>query len=200
MGVSAMTTANKITILRILLVPYFVVQLLYYVHDGNEMELFLAVLAFSVAALSDGLDGFIARRYHQQSELGTILDPLADKFLLLSGLIVLSLDNRPYLERIPLWLTAVVLSRDVILVLGLVILHYTFGRIKVVPRLVGKAATLWQMVTVIWVLLRWDAFWLYYWALGAALFTGISGIFYVRDGILYLSESPTSSARSKPNA
>src|SRR5687767_11757901 len=74
-----MTTANKITIVRILLVPFFIVQVLYYVNTGNEWYRLSAVLCFGLAAISDGIDGYIARRYNQISELGKMLDPLADK-------------------------------------------------------------------------------------------------------------------------
>ncbi len=80
-----MTTANKITILRILLIPFFVVELIYYVRTGNEIHRLAAILCFAVAAICDGVDGYIARRYNQISELGKILDPLADKLLLVSG-------------------------------------------------------------------------------------------------------------------
>src|SRR5262245_3010886 len=107
-----MTTANKITILRILMVPFFVVQLLCYVNSGNEWYRLFAIVSFAFAAISDGIDGYIARRYHQHSELGAVLDPLADKLLLVSGIVLLSLDNAEHLPRIPLWLTATILSRD----------------------------------------------------------------------------------------
>ena len=83
-----MTTANKVTILRILLIPFFVVQVLYYVKNGNELHRLLAILSFAVAAICDGVDGYIARRYNQRSELGAILDPLADKLLLVSGIVL----------------------------------------------------------------------------------------------------------------
>ena len=73
-----MTTANKITILRMLLIPFFVVVTLYYTKEGQEIYRLLAVLSFALAALCDGLDGYVARRYNQSSELGAILDPLAD--------------------------------------------------------------------------------------------------------------------------
>src|SRR3989442_7794696 len=100
-----MTTANKITILRILLIPFFVVQVLYYVNGGNELHRFWAILTFAVAAICDGVDGYIARRYDQRSELGAILDPLADKLVLVSGIVVLSFAHRPsYLCTRPLWL------------------------------------------------------------------------------------------------
>ena len=77
-----MTTANKITILRILLIPFFVVEVLYYVKAGVELHRTLAILTFAVAAICDGVDGYIARHFNQRSELGAILDPLADKLLL----------------------------------------------------------------------------------------------------------------------
>ena len=91
-----MTTANKITILRILLIPFFVVELIYYLQTGNEVHRLLAILTFAVTAILDGVDGYIARRYNQKSELGAILDPLADKMLLLSGIITLSFSHGPY--------------------------------------------------------------------------------------------------------
>ena len=89
-----MTTANKVTIARILFVPLFVAQIISYVNSGNEWHRLAAIVCFALAALGDALDGYIARRYHQQSELGAILDPLADKLLLVSALVILSLDTR----------------------------------------------------------------------------------------------------------
>src|SRR5512136_2006345 len=99
-----MTTANKITILRILLIPFFVVEVLYYTKEGYELHRLLAILSFAVAAICDGVDGYVARRYNQPSELGAILDPLADKLLLVSGVVLLSFDHRPHLGKVPLWL------------------------------------------------------------------------------------------------
>src|SRR5260221_1145103 len=128
-----MTTANKITIFRILLVPFFIVLVLYYIQNGTEVFRFGAILTFALATISDALDGYIARRYHQHSELGKILDPLADKLLLLSGIVLLSVQNEPYLERIPIWLTVTILSRDVLVLIGIVVIHYACGRITVQP-------------------------------------------------------------------
>jgi cardiolipin synthase (CMP-forming) len=187
-----MTTANIITVIRILLVPYFVVQLLYYFAGGDEWDRFEAVLAFAVAALADGVDGYIARRYNQRSELGAILDPLADKLLLLSGIVLLSIYDQKLMPKIPTWLTATVVSRDVILLLGIGVLYYVSGKIKVVPHFIGKVATLLQMVTVAWALLKWNEHVLVLWATGAAVTTGISGLLYVRDGIRRLGQSPSS--------
>lgn len=194
-----MTTANKITIVRILLVPFFIVQVLYYVSGAGEWHRYLALVAFGVAAASDGIDGFIARRFSQRSELGAILDPLADKLLLVSGIVLLSLHHEEYLPHLPLWLTATVLSRDVLLLLGLVVIHYVGGKVVVRPHLTGKIATVLQMTCVLWALLKLQASWLELWTLSAALFTGVSGVIYVLAGVRQLSTNPASSA-SPPGA
>jgi CDP-diacylglycerol--glycerol-3-phosphate 3-phosphatidyltransferase len=193
LGALAMTTANKVTIVRILLVPFFVVHLLYYVANGNEVHWLLALLAFAVGAISDGVDGYIARRYNQRSELGAMLDPLADKLLLVLGLVLLSQNNSPYFYRIPLWMTVTVFSRDALLLVGLVVIHYACGRVVIRPHFIGKVATVLQMITVFWTLLKWDASWLELWAIGAAVCTGVSGLLYVRDGVRQLGASPSSS-------
>src|SRR6266404_2550926 len=192
-----MTTANKITILRILLIPFFVVEVLYYVKDGHEVHRLLALLSFAVAAICDGVDGYIARRYNQRSELGAILDPLADKLLLVSGIVVLSFDHRPYLETVPLWLTGTIIGRDILLLVGLVIIQMIVGTLKVHPRIVGKIATVLQMIVVLWILLKWEKRWLSIWIVSAAVCTGISGLLYVWDGVRQLSAHPASSATAK---
>jgi len=192
-----MTTANKVTILRILLIPFFVVETLYYVETGNEVHRLLAILSFAVTAILDGVDGYIARRYNQISELGKILDPLADKLLLVSGVVLLSFDHTPRLGQIPLWLTGTIIGRDVLILIGMVVIHYTVGKVKVHPRLIGKIATVLQMVVVMWILLRWDkdfrVGWLKSWTVGAAVCTGVSGLLYIWDGVKQLGAHPTSS-------
>jgi cardiolipin synthase (CMP-forming) len=188
-----MTTANKITILRILLIPFFVVEVLYYVRAGHELHRVLAIASFGLAAVCDGVDGFIARRFDQRSELGAILDPLADKLLLVSGVVVLSFDHRPYLQTIPLWLTGTIIGRDILLLAGLLVIQMTVGKVGVRPRFVGKIATVLQMTIVLWILLKWNESWLVAWLIGAAACTGISGLLYVWDGMRQLSAHPTSS-------
>src|SRR5580698_6521881 len=141
-----MTTANKITVLRILLVPFFVVEIIYFVRTGNENYRLAGLLAFAVASILDGVDGYVARHYNQRSELGTILDPLADKLLLVSAIVILSFDNAPRLGQIPLWLTGAIIGRDVLLAIGAVVVRLVVGRITVRPRLTGKVATVFQMV------------------------------------------------------
>lgn len=193
-GRHGMTTANKVTIARILLIPFFVVEVLYYVKAGVEIHRILAILCFLVAAVCDGVDGFIARRYNQRSELGAILDPLADKLLLVSGIVLLSFNHDPYLSTVPLWLTGTIIGRDVLLLIGLAVIHLTVGRVKVQPRIAGKVATVLQMAVVLWVLFKWHDQWLGWLTLAAAIFTGVSGLLYVWDGVRQLSAHPTSLA------
>jgi CDP-diacylglycerol--glycerol-3-phosphate 3-phosphatidyltransferase len=192
-----MTTANRITIVRILFVPFFIIQVLYYVEEGVEWHRLAAILTFALAAASDAVDGYIARRYNQRSELGAILDPLADKLLLVSGVILLSLHNEPHLPRLPLWLAGIILSRDVLLLIGLLVISHVCGKIVVRPILIGKVATVLQMACVIWGLFKWDEQWLLGLAAGAAVCTGISGLYYVYEGVRQLSASPSSAPTSK---
>jgi cardiolipin synthase len=196
-----MTTANKITILRILLIPFFVVELIYYRQSGAEVHRLAAILIFAFATIFDGVDGYIARRYRQKSELGAILDPLADKLLLVSGVVVLSFNHGKFLGQIPLWLTGTIIGRDLLLLIGIAVIRFTVGKVAVRTRFLGKIATVLQMIVVVWVLLKWDqdldARWFAVWAIGAALCTGGSGLLYVWDGVRQLSASPTSSPTVK---
>jgi cardiolipin synthase len=188
-----MTTANKITIFRILLIPFFVVEVLYYVKTGTPLHRWLAICSFAIAAVLDGVDGYIARHYNQRSELGAILDPLADKLLLVSGIVVLSFDHLPRLQTIPLWLTGSIIGRDIVLLAGLVVIMMVVGKVNVQPRILGKIATVLQMVVVLWVLLQWTESWLPAWALAAAICTVGSGLLYVWDGTRQLGAHPASS-------
>lgn len=194
-----MTTANKVTIFRILLVPAFVVQLLYYFRSGDDVDRIVALLIFTVAAILDGVDGYIARRYNQKSELGAVLDPLGDKLLLLSAICLLSINKDAWVPRfgedgwIPTWLTAIVVSKDMILLLGMALVYYTCGKIKFTHRIIGKVATVLQIAVVMWTLLQWSAHWLWYLALVAGITTAVSGVLYIRDGMKQLSQSPLSS-------
>ncbi|MGD0262101.1 MAG: CDP-alcohol phosphatidyltransferase family protein [Verrucomicrobiota bacterium] len=192
-----MTTANKITILRMLLIPFFVVETLYYTRDGNEVHRLLAILSFAIAAICDGVDGYVARRYNQRSELGAILDPLADKLLLVSGVVVLSFDHLPYLESVPLWLTGTIIGRDILILIGMLVIHLMVGKVKVRPRIIGKVATVLQMAVVLWIMLKWAGNWLRALTLGTAICTGISGLLYVWDGSRQLSAHPSSSPKAK---
>jgi CDP-diacylglycerol--glycerol-3-phosphate 3-phosphatidyltransferase len=176
-----MTTANKVTIARTLFVPLFVVQVVSYVNGGIEWHRLAAIACFALAALGDAVDGYIARRYNQRSEVGAILDPLADKLLLVSALVILSFDTRQRLEQIPWWLAAIVATRELILLAGMVAIRYARGKFTARPRLPGKVATVLQIAAVLWTLLKLPAGPLPWLTAGAGLFTILSGLFYSYD-------------------
>jgi phosphatidylglycerophosphate synthase len=113
----------------------------------------------------------------------------------------LSFDNMPYLQQIPVWLTGTIIGRDLLILVGIVVIHFTVGKVAVRPRFIGKIATVLQMATVLWILLKWDEnfslLWLKYLTLGAAFCTGASGLLYIWDGVKQLGSHPTSSATAK---
>ena len=191
----SMTTANKITVVRILMIPAFVTMAIYYgesVKRGHSLEWqrFAAIAIFILAAVSDGLDGYVARRYNQRSKLGIILDPIADKGLLLSGIITLSLTSWSEIEpesgKFPVWFPVLVISRDSILLVGTLVLYLLNGKVHVKPHWTGKIATVLQMVAIGWVMLQLRIIPLLYVVLAAGTFTLISGFIYVTDGVRQL--------------
>jgi cardiolipin synthase len=188
-----MTTANKITVGRILLIPVFIYLLLQHREHGLDWQRWAALGCFALAAVLDGVDGFVARRFHQKSELGAVLDPLADKLLLVSALILLSLDQR-HLSALPPWLNLAIISRDALVVLGLGVVHFTVGKVTVRPRWTGKVATVLQMAVVLWTLLKWPATVQWWLAAAAVGLTLVSGTQYLFDGMRQLSASPRSAA------
>jgi cardiolipin synthase (CMP-forming) len=190
-----MTTANKITLVRILMIPAFVMMAIYYgesIKRGQPLEWqrFAAITIFIIAAVSDGLDGYVARRYNQRSTLGIVLDPIADKGLLLSGIITLSLTNwsevEPETGKFPAWFPVLVISRDAILLVGTLVLYFLNGKVHVKPHWTGKIATVLQMVAIGWVMLQLRFVPLLYVVLAAGVFTLVSGIAYVTDGVRQL--------------
>ena len=191
-----MTTANKITIIRILMIPAFVLMAIYYgesIQRGAPLEWqrYTAIVIFLVAAASDGLDGYIARRYKQRSELGAILDPIADKGLLLSGIITLSISNwsevDPDYGKFPAWFPVIVITRDVVILVGAAILHMLIGNtMKVKPSWTGKVATVCQMCAIGWVMLQLHFLPLLFVVIVAGVFTVVSGVIYVMDGVRQL--------------
>ena len=192
---SIMTTANKITVVRILMIPVFVTMAIYYgqsIQRGAPLEWqrFTAIVIFLVAAVSDGLDGYIARRYKQRSALGAILDPIADNGLLLSAIITLSISNwsdiDPEYGRFPAWFPVLVITRDAVILVGSGVLHLLNGKVRVKPSWTGKVATVLQMAAVAWVMLQLHFLPLLYVVIAAGVFTFISGIIYVMDGVRQL--------------
>jgi CDP-diacylglycerol--glycerol-3-phosphate 3-phosphatidyltransferase len=179
--------ANKITMARILLIPLFVLFAVYYgrsVEQGQpeEWQRWAAVIVFLVASVTDSLDGWVARRFGQRSRLGAVLDPIADKGLLLAAIITLSLSKWTY--AFPLWFPVLVIARDAVIVMGCVVLKHLNGDLEVRPSFWGKMATAFQMVAIAWVMLQLP-FHLYSVCV-AGFFTLISGIGYFLDGITRL--------------
>jgi cardiolipin synthase len=190
-----MTTANKITVVRILMIPAFVTMAIYYgqsIQRGAPLEWqrFAAIFIFLLAAVSDGLDGYVARRYNQRSSLGVILDPIADKGLLLSGIITLSITNwseiDPDYGRFPAWFPVLVITRDAVILVGSVVLHLLNGKVQVKPKWTGKVATVCQMCAIAWVMLQLRFLPLLFVVIVAGIFTFVSGIVYVMDGVRQL--------------
>ena len=136
----SLTAANQLTLLRMLLVPPFVILMLYN-HQG------WALVTFFAAAVTDLLDGLIARRTGQKTTLGAWLDPMADKLLLVSMFVMLTLPNIGSANRLPLWFTVLVLSRDITIVLTVAVVNLAVGRRTFRPSIFGKAATATYVVT-----------------------------------------------------
>jgi cardiolipin synthase (CMP-forming) len=187
-----MTLANLITISRIALIPCFALAILYYSQGVNrggahEWEYLLALIIFAVICISDGVDGYVARKFNQQTRLGSILDPLADKTLLLTSLLILSWNHGNAFDQLPLWFPIVVISRDAMLVLGVAVVFMMGRSLEVKPHWTGKIATVFQMATVGLVLLRFpqEIWGPPVWIAGA--FTVISGAIYVTQGMKRLS-------------
>ncbi len=180
-----MTLANKISVMRILLVPAFAASLVYY-SPGNDQLRYLSLVLFLVGVASDAIDGFIARAQNQHTELGRVLDPIADKLLILTGLISLSTIRAiPPEMRIPAWFNLIVISRDVVVVAGTMLLFGFTGKWLVRPSWVGKTAVAAQMLVVLVVLLRWPM--KIEVMIVAAILTVLSGLGYVRDGMQALN-------------
>jgi cardiolipin synthase (CMP-forming) len=139
---TALTPANQLTLLRMLLIPAFVI-LVVYGHFGYALTVFV------VAGVTDALDGLIARRSGQKTSLGAWLDPMADKLLLVSTFIVLTIPGLGLTNRLPLWLTAMVISRDVVIVITVAIVNLAIGRRTFRPSIFGKIATATYILTAV---------------------------------------------------
>jgi CDP-diacylglycerol--glycerol-3-phosphate 3-phosphatidyltransferase len=189
-----MTLANKITVARICLIPIFVWSAWNYgssVARSAPAEGFrtLAIVTFCLAAITDGLDGFVARRWNQRSRLGSILDPIADKALMFGALIALS--SSGWCPSLPWFFPCIVIGRDLLLGIGFLLLTKSSSQVEVRPSWIGKTATVFQMGCILWVLLRVPAGLTSLVAL-ASLFTFVSGIGYLLGGIRRLVRLPRS--------
>jgi CDP-diacylglycerol--glycerol-3-phosphate 3-phosphatidyltransferase len=173
---------NYLTLFRILLTPVFFITLVSYTPEKEGLR-FAAFVIFVIAALTDALDGLLARFLKQRTALGQMLDPIADKILLVSGyiglLFVAALPFRP-----PLWITITIVFRDLILLVGFFALHFASVKIEVQPNIWGKLTTASQMLLLCFVLLEWPV------AIPLAFltvtFTIVSGIIYITRGLKFI--------------
>lgn len=190
-----LTLATRITIARIIGIPVFILVLIYFkmsLAAGEPIDWYrqLALGLFVVIAVTDALDGYLARSRDEETRLGAILDPLADKALLLSGIILLT---RPTLvalsPQFPVWFTLLVISRDVVLLSGSFVVNWMTGHLEVHPRITGKLATFFQMAAIIGALIPLPVT-VFYWLVGpAAFFTLVSGLQYSVDGARQLERA-----------
>ena len=187
--------ALKVTLVRIMGIPVFVGLLVYYLSGLNEghnlMQLRLAALAvFIVIAATDALDGYLARSRNEVTRLGTVLDPLADKALILSALIILTRPTLPQLApHIPIWFTTLVISRDVVLIIGYFLVHHFTGHVEVRPRWSGKIATAMTMLTICWVLMQQLDVWFDRFIIVSGICTAVSMVQYLVDGARQLARA-----------
>jgi len=175
-----MNLPNILTLTRVLLIPLFVIFII-----NKRFE--WALITFAIAGITDGIDGLIARITHQRTELGAYLDPIADKLLLFSAFITLAI-----IEIIPSWLVVIVITRDVIILVGFLVMMLTNYHPKINPSLLSKMTTAFQIVTILLSLMvgysptfqQLSMIAIY----GTAILTILSGSHYIYIGTRILNE------------
>ena len=175
-----MNLPNILTLIRVLLIPVFVILVM-------NQSFGWALFIFAVAGITDGADGLIARLTRQRTELGAYLDPIADKLLLSSAFITLAI-----FELLPSWLTVIVITRDVIILVGILVMTLNHYEVKIQPSLVGKVTTTFQISTILLVLMtgygslfkHLSTMGIY----GTTVFTILSGAHYIYIGTRILNQ------------
>lgn len=186
----SLTLATKITIGRIVAIPVFVWLAAVYgetVRSGTPVEAWrlAAIAVFILASLSDAADGIIARVMDQRSKLGSILDPIADKALLVSTILTLSLS---WPEAFPLWFPILVIGRDILAVVLAITINHITKKVEIVPHWTGKLATFFQMIACCSVMLRFDQLSKNALIILAGLFTAASAACYLSQALRHLAE------------
>jgi cardiolipin synthase len=170
-----MNLPNSITLVRVILIPFFVDLMIYGYYQP-------ALLVFVVACCTDAIDGTIARMTNTKTELGAFLDPMADKLLIVSSFVTLAI-----LAKLPVWLVIIVVSRDIILALGGMVIYFTGNDLAIKPSVLGKATTFMQFLAITLTLVlvaygkRSEYLLILYWT--TAGFTVASGTQYVLRGM-----------------
>ncbi|PYS88402.1 MAG: CDP-alcohol phosphatidyltransferase family protein [Acidobacteria bacterium] len=199
MSSRVITLPNFLTVIRMVLIPVFVTLLVYQRYGW-------ALFVFVAAGVTDGLDGLLARNLKQGSELGRILDPIADKLMLVTAFIALSQHNLlphplPRHFPIPFWVTAAVISRDIFIIVGAAAINIVTGFRGFRPSLLGKASTVVQVCAIILVLVAVHVPWVSGYVLPTVYATVFllaiaSGIHYVFHASRLLNEKQASSSES----
>ena len=175
-----MNLPNILTLIRILLIPLFVILII-------NKSFGWALIVFAIAGITDGIDGLIARITRQRTELGAYLDPIADKLLLSAGFVTLAI-----IEFLPSWLAVIVVTRDVIIILGVLVMILTNYPLKIQPSLVSKVTTFFQICTILLVLtVEYGSFFRHLSTIaiyGTTLFTILSGSHYIYIGTRIFNE------------
>ena len=136
-----MNLPNILTLIRVLLAPIFVILII-------NKYFSWALLTFAIAGITDGLDGLIARLTRQRTELGAYLDPIADKLLTFAAFISLAI-----IEMIPSWLVVIVITRDIIILVGFLVMFLTNYHPKINPSFLSKMTTTFQIIAILFALL-----------------------------------------------
>ncbi len=179
-----MRYANKISALRIITIPFFIFAVINYDPEHEYLRL-VALAIFLLAVISDALDGMVARLKKENTTLGPIIDPLADKLLLLSTYITLYIKGRALGDIIlPLWVVIVVIARDLIISFGTFLIFVVRQHVKIIPTSWGKLTTGLQMATIVSLLLQFEISFIF-WTITVIL-TLISGFDYMRKGLKLL--------------
>jgi len=190
--------ANRITVARILLTPPFVILMLHNQDPQNgTIYRYLALAVFVLMGVSDGIDGYLARRYKQATRLGSFLDPMADKLLMASALLLMA-SNRACVPNfeLPDWVVVLILGKDLFLLMGFLIIYFLTLQVRIVPAYIGKIATVLQLAMVTGILIApevsrsvpaWILVLKFLWwsAAGTAI---IATLLYIRTGIKYIEE------------
>ncbi len=175
-----MNLPNILTLTRVLLIPFFVIFII-------NKSFTNALITFAIAGITDGIDGLLARITHQRTELGAYLDPIADKLLLICAFLTLAI-----IEMLPGWLAVIVITRDVIILLGVLVMTLTNYPVKIGPSFISKITTTFQILTILLVLLNGETHWmktmitlaLY----GTTFLTILSGSHYIYIGTRILNQ------------
>jgi len=188
-----MTFATKLTVLRLLLVPVFAFLAISYglstaAGTPDETLRWAAFWVFVTAAATDGIDGLIARHFNQISELGAFLDPIADKALMLSTLLILTFFDWGMEDcRSPLWFAVLVVLRDSVILAGIRVMWSARKKVEIRPHWTGKVCTFFLFVVLGWVMLRITELSPAYPCAFAAVFILLSMLQYIRQGMRIMS-------------